>query len=146
MYHAMKHTALKWLGHWQVALMHALLLIMLLLAPPTAEAQPVSSDSPTGYIDPAVVQNQVRLRFDAAYGNPFPDRSEFFYPTCGCFPGAPARLCPNRKSTTKSWKLTSNSRSIRIGRLLSKFQFVSLTQWPMPMRRASGTFARFEVR
>ena len=87
----------------------------------------------------------------SVYGSMLPteihsrDRSEFFIRRAAVFLDRLARLCPNRKSTTKSWKLTSNSRSIRIGRLLSKFQFVSLTQWPMPMRRASGTFVRFEV-
>ena len=93
MQHIRLHNVLRWFGHWPVALMHAVL-IMLLVAPQAADAQPVSSDSPAGYIDPAVVQNQVRFRFDAAYGNPFPDRGEFFYPTCGCFPGAPGPPLP----------------------------------------------------
>lgn len=43
-----------------------------------------------GYIDPAVIQSRVRLRFDAGFDNAFPDRAEFFYAQCGCFP-APAR-------------------------------------------------------
>ncbi len=41
-----------------------------------------------GYIDSAVVRNQIRFRFDASYDNPTPDRAEFFYPKCGCFGGA----------------------------------------------------------
>lgn len=50
--------------------------------------------SDAGYIDGAIVRNQLRFRFDAAYDNPFPDRAEFFYARCGCFtngngPGPP---------------------------------------------------------
>lgn len=41
------------------------------------------------YIDSAVIANRLRFRFDAGYDNPFPDRAEFFYAQCGCFPGAP---------------------------------------------------------
>ncbi len=36
-----------------------------------------------GYIDYAVVGNFIRIRGDAAYNNPVPDRAEFFYPQCG---------------------------------------------------------------
>jgi hypothetical protein len=42
-----------------------------------------------GYIDYAVPMSQFRLRFDAAYNDNRPDRAEFFYAKCGCFPGAP---------------------------------------------------------
>ena len=45
--------------------------------------------NPGGYIDSAIVGNQFRLRFDAAYNNPVPDRAEFFYGQCGCFNGVP---------------------------------------------------------
>ena len=50
---------------------------------------------PGTYIDSAIVGNQFRFRFDAAYNNGLPDRAEFFYPQCGCFPGdtpGPARV------------------------------------------------------
>ncbi len=46
-------------------------------------------ENPGGYIDSAIVGNQFRMRFDAAYGNPMPDRAEFFYGQCGCFNGVP---------------------------------------------------------
>jgi hypothetical protein len=45
--------------------------------------------SNTGYIDSAVPYTHLRMRFDAAFDNPVPDRAEFFYPQCGCF-GPPA--------------------------------------------------------
>ena len=38
-----------------------------------------------GYIDDAIVQSNVRVRFDAATGNSVPDRAEFFYAKCGCY-------------------------------------------------------------
>lgn len=41
--------------------------------------------SNVGYIDPAVPQSQLRLRFDAGYDFGSPDRAEFFYAKCGCF-------------------------------------------------------------
>jgi hypothetical protein len=40
---------------------------------------------PQTYIDPAQVFTHFRLRFDAAFDNPIPDRAEFFYAKCGCF-------------------------------------------------------------
>jgi hypothetical protein len=65
----------------------ALLLYPSILAvfPEAARAQIQVGDSSVGYIDNALIANQVRLRFDAAYGNDVPDRAEFFYAKCGCF-------------------------------------------------------------
>jgi hypothetical protein len=51
--------------------------------------------APGSYIDNAIVGNQLRFRFDSAYGNPTPDRAEFFYGQCGCFGGnAPGPVLP----------------------------------------------------
>jgi hypothetical protein len=50
-----------------------------------AFADALSGASGVGYIDSALVRNQIRFRFDASYDNPTPDRAEFFYPQCGCF-------------------------------------------------------------
>ena len=44
------------------------------------------SDSNTGYVDNAIVGNQVRLRADASFNQKQPDRAEFFYAKCGCYP------------------------------------------------------------
>jgi hypothetical protein len=38
-----------------------------------------------GYIDAALILNQFRLRYDAAYDDNRPDRAEFLYAKCGCF-------------------------------------------------------------
>jgi hypothetical protein len=52
-----------------------------------------------GYIDDALPQSNVRIRFDAASGNHVPDRAEFFYAKCGCYRGLavanPAAYDPN---------------------------------------------------
>jgi hypothetical protein len=41
--------------------------------------------SMVGYIEDAGIHSQIRLRFDAGFGNTAPDRAEFFYAKCGCF-------------------------------------------------------------
>ena len=43
--------------------------------------------SAPGYLDSAIPTNQVRLRYDAAYGVNRPDRAEYYYAKCGCFGG-----------------------------------------------------------
>jgi hypothetical protein len=48
-----------------------------------------AASSAVGYIDSAIPVTQYRLRTDAAWGDNVPDRADFFYPKCGCFPGAP---------------------------------------------------------
>jgi hypothetical protein len=63
-------------------------------APPkkiSAEVKrPPIEASMVGYIDNAIVGSEVRIRFDAAFNNAFPDRAEFFYGKCGCYRVAPA--------------------------------------------------------
>jgi len=43
--------------------------------------------SMVGYVDNAIVQSQVRIRFDAGFHNNAPDRAEFFYAQCSCISG-----------------------------------------------------------
>lgn len=38
--------------------------------------------SMVGYIDPSVVQTEIRVRFDAGFNAPRPDRAEYFYAGC----------------------------------------------------------------
>jgi hypothetical protein len=52
--------------------------------------RPKSEGSMVGYIDDPIVGSQVRLRFDAGFNDPYPDRDEFFYGKCGCYRGIPA--------------------------------------------------------
>lgn len=65
------------------AVMAALLFVAATGTPAGAQRQ--VSDSSVGYIDNAIPGDLIRLRFDAAWGNEFPDRAEFFYGKCGCF-------------------------------------------------------------
>ena len=58
-----------------------------------------------GYIDRAIVGNMFRLRFDAAYGNPSPDRAEFFYAKCGCFGLGSDSPGPPRLETSVDYQL-----------------------------------------
>src|SRR4051812_27548002 len=102
--------------------MRAALLILAMLFPvvaaaedaapaPTADTASISSAQATrpvvgpterkrrgstvGYITDATIEDQLRVRFDAGFGNNVPDRAEFFYAQCGCNgggapgPGAP---------------------------------------------------------
>lgn len=57
-----------------------------------ARPQPVRRRRGTfvGYIDDALPESNLRIRFDAASGNTVPDRAEFFYAKCGCYRGLPA--------------------------------------------------------
>jgi outer membrane putative beta-barrel porin/alpha-amylase len=50
--------------------------------------RPPVEGSMVGYIDNPIVESQIRIRFDAAFDDQFPDRAEFFYGKCGCYRGA----------------------------------------------------------
>lgn len=45
--------------------------------------------SMVGYIDDAVPKSMIRVRYDAAFDDPTPDRAEYFYAKCGCYRGLP---------------------------------------------------------
>jgi hypothetical protein len=53
---------------------------------------PSTRDSSVGYIDNAIPGDQLRLRFDAAFNNPRPNRAEFFWPQGR--PGGPGLPLP----------------------------------------------------
>jgi hypothetical protein len=53
--------------------------------PPPVEDRPERRNSMIGYIDDAIIESQIRVRFDVGWGNRAPDRAEFFYAKCGCF-------------------------------------------------------------
>jgi hypothetical protein len=62
--------------------------------PPVEIKRPTIDASMVGYIDNAIVGSEVRIRFDAAFNDAFPDRAEFVYAKCGCYkslipPGQP---------------------------------------------------------
>ena len=58
--------------------------LMVLVGASTVNAQFQGGDSGAGYIDSAIVRNQVRFRADASYDSPTPYRAEFLYPKCRC--------------------------------------------------------------
>lgn len=62
-------------------------------------SRPRTEGSMVGYIDNPIVQSQIRIRFDDAFEDQFPDRSEFFYAKCACYRGLqniiPAAFDPN---------------------------------------------------
>jgi hypothetical protein len=51
----------------------------------TENKWPTVESSMVGYIDNAIVGNEIRIRFDAAFNDQFPDRAEFIYGKCGCY-------------------------------------------------------------
>jgi hypothetical protein len=53
-------------------------------SPPRESKQKIPG-SMVGYIDNPIVGTQIRVRFDDAFEDQFPDRSEFFYAKCGCY-------------------------------------------------------------
>jgi hypothetical protein len=58
--------------------------------PPTTQnpneiKRPPIEASMVGYIDNAIVGSEVRIRFNAAFNDAFPDRAEFIYAKCGCY-------------------------------------------------------------
>jgi outer membrane putative beta-barrel porin/alpha-amylase len=67
--------------------------------PPRGEAKRKIPGSMVGYIDNPITESQIRIRFDDAFEDQFPDRSEFFYAKCSCYRGLqpiiPAAYDPN---------------------------------------------------
>lgn len=53
--------------------------------PPPRESKQKIPGSMVGYIDDPIVGTQIRIRFDDAFEDQFPDRSEFFYAKCSCY-------------------------------------------------------------
>ena len=78
-------------------------------APPPQTAKPAPSPSPirkgtmVAYIADATIENYVRVRFDTAFDNDVPDRTEFFYAQCGCNgSGAPGPGSPGAQDLATS--------------------------------------------
>ncbi len=62
--------------------------------PPAPVERPRIPGSMVGYIDDPIVDSEIRIRFDAAFEDRFPDRSEFFYAKCGCYRGLQTAIPP----------------------------------------------------
>ncbi len=50
--------------------------------------------SSTGYIDNAIIESEIRFRFDGDFSLQQPDRAEFFYAKCGCYRPSPDPNAP----------------------------------------------------
>lgn len=50
-----------------------------------SEPAPKIPGSMVGYIDNPIVRSEIRIRFDDAFEDRFPDRAEFLYAKCSCF-------------------------------------------------------------
>lgn len=53
--------------------------------PPPPDTRPRRIGSMVGYLDDAIIESQVRVRFETGFGSQAPDRGEFFYAKCGCY-------------------------------------------------------------
>jgi hypothetical protein len=63
---------------------------------PSSERQsrPPLEGSMVGYVDNPIVDSEIRIRFDDAFDDRFPDRAEFFYSKCGCYRGLQGAIPP----------------------------------------------------
>lgn len=104
---------------------HAWTALLLLTISIPAQAQFQGGDSGVGYIDSAIVRNQVRFRADASYDSPTPYRAEFFYPKCRCpingviDPSAPGP--PLAETGVDYQEFSLYAESLMIGDLISGF-------------------------
>ncbi|MGA8873508.1 MAG: transporter [Candidatus Acidiferrales bacterium] len=63
-------------------------------APPNDENRPRLPGSMVGYIGDPIPESQIRIRFDDAFDDQFPDRSEFLYAKCSCYRGLQTAIPP----------------------------------------------------
>ncbi len=63
-------------------------------SPPALARRPRIAGSSTGYIDNAIVESEIRFRFDGDFNLQQPDRAEFFYAKCGCYRPSPDPNAP----------------------------------------------------
>jgi hypothetical protein len=62
--------------------------------PPEKPSRPPLEGSMVGYVDDPIVGSEIRIRFDDAFDDRFPDRAEFFYAKCGCYRGLQGVIPP----------------------------------------------------
>ena len=61
---------------------------------PKPEPKPEIPGSMVGYIEDGIVSSKIRIRFDDAFDDEFPDRSEFVYAKCSCYRGLQNAIPP----------------------------------------------------
>jgi hypothetical protein len=113
-----------------------------------AFAEPDSNEPPVqgstvGYIDNAVVGSQVRVRFDAGFGDSQPDLAEFFYAACGCAGGTTAGPKPGLATNLNFQQLYM--RGEYAPKKFLSFMFEVPVRWIQPTSYAPGTIPSGET-
>jgi len=101
-----------------------------------SEGPPVQG-STVGYIDNAVVGSEIRVRFDAGFGDTQPDIAEFFYAQCGCDGGTAAGPKPGLATNLNFQQLYLRG-EFAPKKFLS-FLFDVPVRWVQPTSFAPGT-------
>jgi hypothetical protein len=108
--------------------------------PPGTDEPPIKG-SMVGYIDDAIVGNEFRIRFDAAFDNNFPDRAEYFYAQCGCDGGTARGPAPGLATAVNFQQLYLRSEYAPIKRL--SFLIDVPIRWLQPQSFAPQTAPGF---
>jgi len=99
--------------------------------------KPPVEGSTVGYIDDAVVGSQVRVRFDAGFGDEQPDLAEFFYAECGCNGGTAAGPKPGLATNLNFQQLYM--RGEYAPKKFLSFMFEIPVRWIQPTSFAPGS-------
>jgi hypothetical protein len=111
--------------------------------PPIEIKRPPIDASMVGYIDNAIVGSEVRIRFDAAFDDAFPDRAEFVYAKCGCYGGnAPGPGKPGQIPKNVNFQILSFMGEYAVNKRFSAFVEIPF-RWIQPQGVAHGTAPAF---
>ncbi len=111
--------------------------------PPIEIKRPPIDASMVGYIDNAIVGSEVRIRFDAAFNDAFPDRAEFVYAKCGCYGGnAPGPGKPGQIPKNVNFQILSFMGEYAVNKRFSAFVEIPF-RWIQPQGVAHGTAPAF---
>jgi Putative MetA-pathway of phenol degradation len=109
--------------------------------PPPDSDRPPGEASMVGYIDDAIINSQIRVRFDAGFDDNRPDRAEFFYAACGCLLGGAKGPAPGLVSHLNFQQLYMRGEYAPVRRF-SVFVEVPV-RWVQPQQFAIGTTPGF---
>ena len=111
----------------------------MLATPSSGDDAPPGKGSMVGYIDDAVVGNQIRVRFDAAFDDNSPDRAEFFYAECGCDGGSAKGPKPGLATAINFQQLYLRGEFAPVKRV--SFLFELPLRWVQPQKFDPRTLA-----
>jgi len=104
---------------------------------------PPVQGSTVGYIDNPIVGSQIRVRFDAGFGDSQPDLAEFFYAACGCAGGTTAGPKPGLATNLNFQQLYM--RGEYAPKKFLSFMFEVPVRWVQPLSYAPGTIPSGEA-